>query len=519
MASRLGRQTLEPLEEAMGRPASGEIRERRRKDGSIFYSARVRVDGRRHTVQFGTDQEGWTRPRVEAELEEIRIRIRLGLWQPPAARAESQAREQSFHQVASSWLEMREAEQLAPRTVEDYKWRLVRHLLPFFAAYRPSEIDLRLVERFKREKLREREEIRAARAAGVPLYDRHGQPRRPLSNKSINKLLELLAQILDDASESLFDERQRAGWSNPARGRRRRLKVSQRPRSFLEADELESLIQASGDIDRLRWKEGKEEVALEIRRLRDRKKLAWKKIAQRAGVAESTAIYLYQRLEQPPGQTTLVRRAIVATLGCAGLRNTELCALDWPDLVFAHRKIRVPDAKTPAGVREIAMTPRLLEELLAYRSSLDHVIPDAPAFPTGRRTRRNKDNLNARVLKPALRRADELRAGRGLPALPPAVSVHTLRRTYVSLMLAAGADLRWVQSQVGHEDAKMTLDVYAQVLQRKDRDLCTEAFDRLMADAIPSATAVKMTPNPSSEEITISSDHKRFAPDIAPETR
>ena len=28
----------------------------------------------------------------------------------------------------------------------------------------------------------------------------------------------------------------------------------------------------------------------------------------------------------------------------------------------------------------------------------------------------------------------------------------------------------------------MTLDVYTQVLQRKDRDLFTEAFDRLMAD-------------------------------------
>ena len=207
--------------------------------------------------------------------------------------------------------------------------------------------------------------------------------------------------------------------------------------------------------------------------MRDRKKLAWKKIAQRAGVPESTAIYLYQRLEQPLGRTTPVRRAIVATLGCAGLRNTELCGLDWPDLVFAHRKIRVVDAKTAAGVREVAMTPRLLEELLAYRSSLDHVVTGAPAFPTARSTRRNKDNLNARVLKPALRRADEMRAARGLPALPPGVSVHTLRRTYVSLMLAAGADLRWVQSQVGHEDAKMTLDVYTQVLQRKDRALYT----------------------------------------------
>lgn len=501
----------------MARPATGEIRERRRKDGSVFYSARVRVESRRHTMKFGTDREGWTRARVEAELEEILTRIKLGIWEPPSEREQNRAGEPTFHEVASSWLEMRQAEDLAPRTVDDYRWRLVRHLLPFFASYPPSEIDLRLVERFKREKLQERDEIRAARAAGIPLRDRNGQARRPLSNKSINKLLELLAQILDDASESVFDERQRAAWSNPARGRRRRLKVSRKPRSFLEADELESLIEASGHLDRLRWEDGKEELASEIRRLRDRKKWAWRKIAATVEVAESTAIYLYRRLNDPPGQTTLVRRAIVATLGCAGLRNTELCELDWSDLLFAHRKIRVADAKTPAGVREVAMTPRLLEELLAYRSSIHEVDQDAPAFPTARGTRRNKDNVNARVLKPALRRADELRAQRGLPALPPGVSVHALRRTYVSLMLAAGADLRWVQSQVGHEDAKMTLDVYTQVLQRKDRELYTEAFDRLMADAIPSRAAVKMAADRVPEIAGIAHDVTGFAPEIAPE--
>jgi integrase-like protein len=90
-----------------------------------------------------------------------------------------------------------------------------------------------------------------------------------------------------------------------------------------------------------------------------------------------------------------------------------------------------------------------------------------------------------------LLRAEELRAKRGLPPLPPGLTVHALRRTYVSLMLAAGVDLRWVQAQVGHEDAKMTLEVYTQVLQRKDRDLYTEAFDRLMADAIPAAATPK----------------------------
>src|SRR5262245_38974309 len=48
---------------------------------------------------------------------------------------------------------------------------------------------------FKREKLKEHEIIRAARASGTPLRDLNGQARRPLSNKSINKLLELLARI------------------------------------------------------------------------------------------------------------------------------------------------------------------------------------------------------------------------------------------------------------------------------------------------------------------------------------
>jgi hypothetical protein len=68
-------------------------------------------------------------------------------------------------------------------------------------------------------------------------------------------------------------------------------------------------------------------------------------------------------------------------------------------------------------------------------------------------------------------------------------------------MLAAGADLRWVQGQVGHQDAKMTLEVYTQVLQRKDRELYTEAFDRLMADAIPSTCTPKINAEPGAESV------------------
>ena len=86
----------------MGRPATGEIRERRRKDGTVFFSARVRVDGRRHTVKFGTDRAGWTRARMEAEVEDILTRIRLGIWEPPAESRSGDGDEPTFHEFAST---------------------------------------------------------------------------------------------------------------------------------------------------------------------------------------------------------------------------------------------------------------------------------------------------------------------------------------------------------------------------------------------------------------------------------
>jgi hypothetical protein len=71
---------------------------------------------------------------------------------------------------------------------------------------------------------------------------------------------------------------------------------------------------------------------------------------------------------------------------------------------------------------------------------------------------------------------------RGLPPLP-ATTPHTLRRTYISIALVAnGFDVKWVMSQVGHADLKMTLDVYAQLEQRADRTHGT-SFDALLRRA------------------------------------
>jgi integrase len=122
----------------------------------------------------------------------------------------------------------------------------------------------------------------------------------------------------------------------------------------------------------------------------------------------------------------------------------------------------------------------LRDELLAWRASLDAPAPDSPFFPTRAGSRRDKDNINARVIRPAVRRANERRALRDLPPLPAKVTAHTLRRTYISMMFAAGAEIPYVMAQVGHADSKVTLEIYAQVLKRRDREQIGRAFDHLL---------------------------------------
>jgi hypothetical protein len=61
-------------------------------------------------------------------------------------------------------------------------------------------------------------------------------------------------------------------------------------------------------------------------------------------------------------------------------------------------------------------------------------------------------------------------------------------------MLEAGAPVPYVQAQVGHEDPTTTLHIYAQVLKRRDRQRHGEAFDALMADAVPSGTSAIIQP-------------------------
>ena len=193
-------------------------------------------------------------------------------------------------------------------------------------------------------------------------------------------------------------------------------------------------------------------------------------------MSKATISYHLRRLNATGPATYAGQRAVVATLGGSGTRVSELCDLRIRDLRLhaatgAH--FRIPDAKTEAGIREVQVSPDLVDELVTH---LDNVRragwstePDAYLFPNLRGGRMSRQRA-AEIVGEAADLASQRLTARGLPALPN-TTPHSLRRTYISIaLLANGFDVLWVMSQVGHADSKMTMDVYAQLQQRVDRE-------------------------------------------------
>jgi integrase len=470
--------SAEPAATRPGPQITGAIVKRYRKlDKQFSYGLRFRAYGEKHWIPLGTEREGWNEVRAADRRDEIAALIRRGVWRPPSTyELDPREKNPGFHEFASDWLK-RYRRTVDESTADTAEYMLSHHLLPFLHTYRLDEIDYAVLSAYVAHKLERNEEIEAAREAGVSLRDEGGRPRRPLSPRTINMTLDLTGRIFKDAVKRGLLQ------GNPATDRDLRLKVTQRKGNFLEADELLAVIDAGSGIDQPASSETLARAEL-ARRMRGDGR-TWKETAAELGVAESTAIWLAGRHRKDGRAST--RRAILATLGCGGLRNGEVCELNVGDLDFAHGVIHVRDAKTEAGIRQVNMTPWLHDELLAYRAARADAQLDQPAFPTRTGARRDGHNVNRRVIAPAVRAANALRAQQKQQPLPGSITAHTFRRTFITLMLEAGAPVPYVQAQVGHEDPTTTLAIYAQVLKRRDRRRHGEAFDALMADAVPSA--------------------------------
>jgi integrase len=384
----------------MARESAGQIITRAGRDGTA-YAARFRAYGQRQYVTLGNSRDGYTRRQAEAELQNILADVRRGIWRPPTSiPVVRPPADPGFHEFASRWLASRQGE-VALRTTDDYRWALTHHLLPFFRKHRLSEITIAEVDRYRASKVGERERALVT---------------RPLSNRSINATLSVFAQVLEVGVEYGHIS------SNPARGRRRRLKEQTPRRSWLEPEQVAPLLDAT------------------VRGLRG-------------------------------GHTVpdVRTRALFAAGICTGLRVGELLELRWRDVELARSRLVVAHSKTEAGSgRAIDLWPEMVDELATYKAQARRRAPEDLVFATSTGRPDTRTNI-AKRLKRAVGRANEQLAAGDEPLIAEQLSPHSLRRTFASLLYFRGENPVYVMHQMGHTDPKLALRIYTKVMSEQRR--------------------------------------------------
>ncbi len=147
----------------------------------------------------------------------------------------------------------------------------------------------------------------------------------------------------------------------------------------------------------------------------------------------------------------------------SGLRRGETLALTWDDIDFKnktltvnktlsigeYKKIVLSSPKTESSIRTIDLDYKTILELqkLKIQSKYKLIFPNKK----GKYSRLSNigDKLNQAIKETNIKK----------------IRVHDLRHTHASLLFASGANIKYVQTRLGHTDIKTTLNIYTHVTQ------------------------------------------------------
>ncbi len=189
--------------------------------------------------------------------------------------------------------------------------------------------------------------------------------------------------------------------------------------------------------------------------------------AQRPRPAKKEAAYFEDAelarlvVEVTPG----VFRTLILTALKTGIRQGELSALTWRDVDLADAVIRVRRSITDGHLgipknherRDVDITRDLVDLLGGWWGESDATADSELVFPgDGRDGFLVSSTILKRELYPAMRRA-------GVPRQGPTGALrtfHSLRHTYARIALEHGAELTWLQRQLGHSSLAVTVGIY-----------------------------------------------------------
>lgn len=153
--------------------------------------------------------------------------------------------------------------------------------------------------------------------------------------------------------------------------------------------------------------------------------------------------------------------AFVELIYALGLRISEACNLTCGDIDLKAKKVRINNSKgckdrvLPIGPKQV----RLLRPLMRYRNTNDPVFRNHAGKPLNHKS-------GGKIIKDAAERV-------GLHN----VTAHTLRHSCATHMLENGADLRFIQEFLGHENMATT-ERYTHVNTKRLLDMYKQAHPR-----------------------------------------
>ena len=150
--------------------------------------------------------------------------------------------------------------------------------------------------------------------------------------------------------------------------------------------------------------------------------------------------------------TNLKHKLIISFLYYAGLRLDEVRNLRWSDLDFDRKLIHLKITKG-GKERVIFLHQNLIRLLNLYQNNNDLL------FNSNFNKKYNQRTIQEIVKKASLR-----------AKIKKKVSPHTLRHSFATHLLEAGADIRYIQQLLGHKDLKTT-QIYTHVANKNIKNL------------------------------------------------
>ncbi len=237
------------------------------------------------------------------------------------------------------------------------------------------------------------------------------------------------------------------------------------PKTILEHHRLISKILSTA----VKW----QLIGINVAKMADPPKVPYREIKY---FNEDEACRMIELLNDEP----IKYRTMISLLIFTGMRRGELCGLEWKDIDFEFHTISIvrtsqyignktvitKEPKTKSGIRKFVISDGLCIVLKEYRKWQlqeklkigDQWIDSDRLFTQWNGTPMYPDSITQWFAKFIKR--NKL----------PKVTLHSLRHTNATLMIAEGVDVCTVSKRLGHANTSTTLNIYAHALKSRDQE-------------------------------------------------